>query len=100
MKKAENEKSNRFGTDRESVSPAESTLQESVCEVHSGADPAKESSQIRMKKAENEKSNRFGTDRESVSPAESTLQESVCEVHSGADPAKESSQIRWHTLHA
>lgn len=47
MKKAENEKSNRFGTDRESVSPAESTLQESVCEVHSGADPAKESSWIR-----------------------------------------------------
>ena len=40
MKKAENEKSNRFGTDRESVSPAESTLQESVCEVHSGADSA------------------------------------------------------------
>ena len=52
MKKAENEKSNRFGTDRESVSPAESTLQESVCEVHSGVDLAKESgfssSQIRI----------------------------------------------------
>lgn len=47
MKKAENEKSSRFGTDRERVSPAESTLEERVCEVHSGADPAKGSSRIR-----------------------------------------------------
>ena len=36
MKKAENEKSNGFGTDRERLPSAESNFEERIYEVHSG----------------------------------------------------------------
>jgi len=36
-KKAENEKSSRFEAARERLSPAESSLEGRICEVHSGA---------------------------------------------------------------
>ena len=41
MKKAMNEKSSLFGTVREKLSPAESSFQGRICEVHSGADSVK-----------------------------------------------------------
>ena len=47
-----NEKSSLFGTVREKLSPAESSFERKICEVHSGVDLAKESgfssSQIRI----------------------------------------------------
>lgn len=41
MEKALNEESSLFGTVREKLSPAESSFQGRICEVHSGADSVK-----------------------------------------------------------
>lgn len=47
MVNAKNEKSNLSGIAREELSPAGSSSQGKICEVHSGADLVKASSQIR-----------------------------------------------------